>query len=314
MMNILRLEKQKNIMEMFENIFLKNKISHAYIFNATKGVGALEVAYYLAALHYCDNYGCLECDTCKNIFNGKHPNVLFIDQDNLVIKKEVVTEIQNEFSKTSLVKGKRFYIINNAENINVQASNSLLKFIEEPTNDNLIAILITNDIVKLLPTIISRCQIVNFNGITRDVFLEEFNQKVSFEDDCFISLITLDIDYAIDLINNDNNVLLIEHAKNYFFKTNRFEFISEIKQVSKIIKNKDDLVIYLELLIGIHSSIINKFDCFKNSNKTLNNYKDKIGQKNILHNLELIINIRDSLDYNVNIKTALLELITNIEL
>ena len=71
--------------------------------------------------------------------------------------------LQEEFSKTSQIEGPRIYIINHADKMSTQAANSLLKFIEEPTSEETYGILITEQKDSILPTIISRSIILNFD-------------------------------------------------------------------------------------------------------------------------------------------------------
>ena len=77
------------------------------------------------------------------------------------IKKEQLEELQQNFSETSVESNKRIYVIHNADRLNTASANSILKFLEEP-EDNIIAILMTDNIHQLLDTIISRCQIISF--------------------------------------------------------------------------------------------------------------------------------------------------------
>lgn len=94
--------------------------------------------------------------------NGTYTDCIVIDGENKSIKKEAILHIQEEFTKTALEqKGKKVYILNMAENATVEALNSLLKFLEEPSND-VTAILIVEQVDRLLPTIVSRCQMIPF--------------------------------------------------------------------------------------------------------------------------------------------------------
>ena len=112
------------------------RLSHAYLFYGEDGTGKKEMAYALAALLYCPNGGCLECDTCKTILTGNHMNVDYIgiQTDKKLISKEQVNDLQEEFAKTSLVEGTRIYIVDGIDTASSAAQNSLLKFIEEPIN------------------------------------------------------------------------------------------------------------------------------------------------------------------------------------
>lgn len=76
-------------------------------------------------------------------------------------KKEQFISLQEEFMTKGIENQKRIYIIKQAIRMNSAAANSILKFLEEPQN-NIMAILITDNIHQLLPTIISRCKNIKF--------------------------------------------------------------------------------------------------------------------------------------------------------
>ena len=87
-------------------------------------------------------------------------DIVVIEQENNIIDKEKILNIQNKFLTMSFNNTLKVYFIKSAEKMNLSASNKLLKFLEEP-NDNIIGILFTSDINMILPTIRSRCEIFN---------------------------------------------------------------------------------------------------------------------------------------------------------
>jgi DNA polymerase-3 subunit delta' len=98
------------------------------------------------------------CLTCTRIDHRTYSDFLLLDGEENTIKKEDVQEVLGDFSKTPLEeKGIMVYIIHLVENMTVEAVNSLLKFLEEPT-PNTYAILTTENEARLLPTIVSRCE------------------------------------------------------------------------------------------------------------------------------------------------------------
>lgn len=159
------IEQQKIVYKTLTNAVKKNKYSHAYLFEANSNPDALNIAIAFAKMllckyNYSNNLKCSNCNQCNKIDKNIFLDLKIIDSDGIWIKKEQLDNLQIEFSKKSVEANKKVYIINNAESLNVQASNSILKFIEEP-EDGIIAILITNNIYQLLPTIVSRCQIIS---------------------------------------------------------------------------------------------------------------------------------------------------------
>src|SRR5690606_27669505 len=111
----------------------------------------------------------------SKIKNQNHPNFYYIEKEGQTIKKEQVLELQREFSKTSLVEGRRVFIVEGSDTMSVSAQNSLLKFLEEPKNNETIGILLTDNVNALLPTILSRAQVVRIfdQELTIEKLLEE---------------------------------------------------------------------------------------------------------------------------------------------
>lgn len=145
---------------------IKKGNAHAYLFHGPKGTHKLEMAIMFAQSLFCehtkDGIACGSCDTCVRIQDGQFADMILVDGEKTSIKKEDILHIQKEFSTTALEKyGKKIYILNNCENSTAAAMNSLLKFLEEPEGD-VLAILCTDQLERVLPTIVSRCQLVPF--------------------------------------------------------------------------------------------------------------------------------------------------------
>ena len=160
------IDEQKIITTVLKNAVEKNKISHAYLFE-TNGYQNKDdfvlafIKYLLCPHNYSNNKNCVNCTQCELIQKGIFSEVKHIYPDGMWIKKEQLEELQQNFSETSVESNKRIYVIHNADRLNTASANSILKFLEEP-EDNIIAILMTDNIHQLLDTIISRCQIISF--------------------------------------------------------------------------------------------------------------------------------------------------------
>ena len=80
-----------------------------------------------------------------------------IEPDGQFIKRGQIDDLIHEMSKTAIETGRKIYVIHHADQLNVSAANTLLKFLEEPQSE-ITAILLTDRMHALLPTIRSRCQ------------------------------------------------------------------------------------------------------------------------------------------------------------
>lgn len=152
---------------------IKNGLSHAYLFELNDNIYAYEmiISFVKKVLSNGDD------NIAKRIDDGNYPELKHIFPDGQLIRKEQLEELQKSFSTISLENDKRFYIIHDSEKLNVAAANSLLKFLEEPS-DGIIAILLTNNINLMLKTIVSRCQILTFSKNKLEDYIK-FNQITS---------------------------------------------------------------------------------------------------------------------------------------
>ncbi len=95
------------------------------------------------------------------IEHEEHPDVTMVEPDGLSIKVDQVRAIKEEFAKSGMESRRKILIIEDMDKMTTSAANSLLKFIEEPEGEITI-LLLTTEIQQLLPTIVSRCQIIHF--------------------------------------------------------------------------------------------------------------------------------------------------------
>ncbi|SFA55312.1 DNA polymerase-3 subunit delta' [Anoxybacillus pushchinoensis] len=159
---------QPHVAKMISNSMRKGRIAHAYLFEGQKGTGKKEAALLFAKRLFCltnlYKEPCETCVNCRRIQSGNHPDVHFVTPDGNSIKKQQIEQLQEEFTKTAVESNRKLYIIEHADQMTVQAANSLLKFLEEPS-EKTVAILLTEQFHRILPTIVSRCQILSFHPL-----------------------------------------------------------------------------------------------------------------------------------------------------
>ncbi len=157
----------QRVMEQVET----NRLPHALLFSGPEGVGKLQFATQLAEVLMCESpakqtsghVACGQCKQCKLIAADTHPDLKLIqpEEGGSVIKVDQVRLLDEFFSQSSQQGGRKIAILNPAEALNINAANALLKTLEEPSANSLI-ILISHQAGMLLPTIRSRCQVVDF--------------------------------------------------------------------------------------------------------------------------------------------------------
>ena len=155
--------------EFLQNSVRKNRISHAYLFSGSEGVGKKLVAIGFAKLINClegkDNWGC-ECVPCAKTEKGLNPDVMLFEYPGeKTIKVDNIREdIERLIHLAPYENPYKVFIIDGAQRMNSNAQNAFLKTLEEPPPNSVI-ILITTLADLLIPTIRSRCQSVVFQPL-----------------------------------------------------------------------------------------------------------------------------------------------------
>ncbi|GAA0353277.1 DNA polymerase III subunit delta' [Bacillus horti] len=161
-------EQHDRLKQWVSRILRKDRLAHAYLFVGRSGSGKKELALYMTQALFCPSATaqteftpCRHCVECKRIEHGNHPDIHWLAPDGSSLKIEQIRELQREFSYRGVETQKKVYIIEHIDRMTTQAANSLLKFLEEPYSGTL-ALLLTEQKQRLLPTIISRCQELKF--------------------------------------------------------------------------------------------------------------------------------------------------------
>ena len=186
---------QEHIKKTLTSAIELGKISHAYLFTGPRGTGKTSTARILAKSLNCKNgptiQPCGECASCKDITNSIPIDVIEID----AASNRKVEDAQNILEKVQYVpvNGKfKIYIIDEVHMLTNHAFNALLKTLEEPP-ENVIFILATTEVHKVLDTIKSRCQRFDFRRITT----EDIVKHLRYIADCEKINITNDALFAI---------------------------------------------------------------------------------------------------------------------
>ena len=158
---------QEHVSQTLLNALSGEKISHAYLFCGPRGTGKTSTARGLAKAVNCLNNGkgepCNECTMCQAITEGRALDVIEVD----AASNRGIDEIRDLREKVNYAPNEaryKVYIIDEVHMLTKEASNALLKTLEEPP-PHVIFILATTEAHKLLPTILSRCQRFDFRRV-----------------------------------------------------------------------------------------------------------------------------------------------------
>lgn len=156
---------QPRVREFLRRCIASGRVSHAYLLTGPAGSNKTSAAYAFAQAILCSKGGCGECDDCKRAQRRHHPDIHFCSPEGA--QGYLVEQIRDIVSDVSLApiraKGK-VYILDRVDLLGIQAANAFLKTLEEPV-PGVIFILLGRTREGVLPTIVSRCQVVPFRHI-----------------------------------------------------------------------------------------------------------------------------------------------------
>ena len=227
----------------------------------------------------------------NNIYN----ELKIIEPENNIIKKDQFLSIKEYLSNKPLEGNNIIYIIKNCELMNLKTANSMLKFIED-ASDNLIAIFLTNNIDMVIPTIKSRCQVLNFSNVVEKNLISSLN--VSEEE--IESYVTDVVDF----------ILLFENQKiNTFYKSKTY--------VLEKFKDNKDIKIFLDLLLYFYYDVFNRMinqnvKYFDNNIESIDKVCNINGLSSIINKIGIIEKTISNNKYNLNQKLMIDNLIIEL--
>lgn len=255
--------KQPEISALFANLIKNNYLQHAYIFEGVSGTGKYEMARWVAQGLFCQNrledgQPCLSCNTCLRIEQGEHPDIITIEPDGLSIKVDQVRAIKEEFSKGGMETRRKILIIKDMDKMTTSAANSLLKFIEEPEGEFTI-MLLTTEVQQLLPTIVSRAQIIHFPVRDISVRIEDIVRRdVPKEYATLLAYLTQDTDKALEIYEDEEFKETVQTVWEWFLKLQQNKdqaFIYVQTDLMAIGNNRESATLILDLLILIYRDL-----------------------------------------------------------
>lgn len=135
-------------------------MSHAWLFTGPPGAGRSTAALLFAAALVCPDQGCGQCPNCKAVLDDTHPDVLRFIPEQLFITRDEAEELMQEADRTPARAGFRIVVVEDADRLSEVSGNMLLKSIEEPSPQT-VWLLCTPSADDVLPTIRSRCRVLN---------------------------------------------------------------------------------------------------------------------------------------------------------
>lgn len=164
---------QEQIKEHMRNALSAGKISHAYIINGEKSSGKEFIAKVFAMALQCEKGEadpCQECHSCRQALSDNQPDIIRVihEKPNTISVDDIRAQVNNDVVIKPYSSPRKVYIIGEAEKMTVQAQNALLKTLEEPP-EYAVILLLTANVNALLPTILSRCVVLNMKPVSDEL-------------------------------------------------------------------------------------------------------------------------------------------------
>ena len=176
-MDIIGHEKQRKALTTF---FKKNRVPHAFLFSGQEKLGKRTVAMWFLKMINCENKNapCEKCRSCYEIKEGIHPDIINIYPHEKEIQLKQIEELIEKMSMRGIKSSFKGAVIDKAHLMNVQAQNSILKTLEEPSK-NTVLMLVTEYPGMLLPTIASRTLQMKFLPVSEKEIILSTNDPLS---------------------------------------------------------------------------------------------------------------------------------------
>ncbi len=300
-----------SVVDKFSLFVRSGRLAHAYLFLGPKKTGKLSTAIVVSKLVNCENLRdgtfCDQCATCIKINSGNHPDIHILEDSSQAIKIEDIRLLINEMQFRAYEAKTKIFLIHNAERLTIEASNALLKTLEEPSKGSLI-ILTTSAPERLLGTIRSRCQSVHFFSLDNKLIQKQLTENYGC-DQLMAHFLAHFSDGSLGRLNGDYKGIF--DRKNEAIDQFVFEQDSEI-YFKKILSDKlvvREVVYFLFLWFKDLMMLKNQSSDQHLANidrlSDLKYFEKKYEFKEIVEILNDIVATRRAIDENFNIKVPL---------
>jgi len=314
---------QAQAIKILQKEIATSSISGAYLFTGPAGVGKTLTALTFSKALNCKKEkidSCDECSSCRKIEHHNHPDVRIIVPENGSIKIEQIRNLKREISYKLYEGRKKVWIIEEADKFGLAAANSILKILEEPP-PHTVLILISQIKEGLLPTILSRCEVIRFFPLPLPEIEKIIIRQVPQGSDKIHILARLArgrVEEALDLTKEENTLKIREELLNALRKNMNLEEIFKLAAQWANYKGKElqrffDIILFWFRDILILGQGGEKWLINYDKVEELAREKDKYSAQDIKKIMETIEKARYYLKSNVNQKLVLESLCLNLK-
>jgi len=306
----------------------QDNIPSAMLFTGDEGIGKKSFAIEFARMLFCQSRigvnACLQCSSCKRInspeisndretfkrviFSG-HSDLGFVLPYNKNILVEAIRDLEEEANMKPFEAQMRIFIIDDADKMNVSAANALLKILEEPPHTSCL-ILISSRPNTILPTILSRCYVLNFEPIPTEEMANflVFHRKLPYQtakilSECSRGSLGLAMTSDLQQLVNERETAFEVIKCIISDDMNRLLQISEemTEQLEDFLKILEDLVRDMWLIkLEFSNEIVNK-----DMKERLERVVESIDESTASLWINYIENLRETMQLNLNKRVSL---------
>ncbi len=313
-MNFKRIVGHEDIIGHFKSSIEMDMVSHAYIINGEADSGKKMLARAFATTLQCEKGGtepCDECQSCKQVESGNHPDIITVthEKPNIISVDEIRQQVLDDICIKPYKSRYKIYIIPDAQLMNVQAQNAILKTIEEPPEYGII-ILLTSNIDKMLPTVQSRCVILNTKPVRERDMLTYLQKEMGLSEDKAYFCLDFaqgNLGKAIKLAGNEEYAQIVESVVGTLKNIQNLDVDDLASAVSHIDKFKLSINDYLDLMMmwyrdALMLKVTGNVDklLFKNEYVSLKKQAGMLSYKVIEEKIDAIARAKQRLDVNAN--------------
>lgn len=318
---------QEQIKEHLGNALSTGKVSHAYIISGEKNAGKEFIARVFAMALQCEKGGtepCQECHSCKQALSNNHPDIIRVahEKPNTISVDDIRSQVNNDVAIKPYSSAYKVYIINEAEKMTAQAQNAILKTLEEPPAYAVIILLVAN-LNALLPTILSRCVVLNMKPVSDaqvKKYLMEQLQVPDYKAEVCVAFARGNVGKAKSLASSEDFENVKAEALSllkYIQDMELNEIIAAIKRISEFKLEISDYldifaVWYRDVLLFKATNDVNHL-VFREEIQTIR----KTAQRSSYEGIETVIRALDTakkrLDANVNFELVMELMILTIK-
>ena len=304
----------EQIIEHLQNAIKTDKVSHAYILDGPYMSGKKMIADAFSMTLECEKKGtepCMECHSCKQALGKNQPDIIYLQHEkpNTISVDDIRSQINNDIGVKPYSSPYKVYIVDEAEKMNVQAQNALLKTIEEPPAYAVI-LLLTNNAEIFLPTILSRCVRLSLKAVPDEkikAYLMKNYEVPDYKADVCVAFAQGNVGKAIELAESEDFNEIKNSALQLIKRLDDielYEMTEAVKQISNYklkINDYFDLIMiwYRDVLLYKATADVNKL-IFKEEVYEIKKEASRSSYGGIENILEALEKAKIRLNANVN--------------